>query len=100
MIPATLISHVTAFARALSGPPTSEVRVHGIKHPVQYVGPGRSLKMLSNVRVGTRTFTLIEQNPNKPSRWGKLSREGHQVIQVTDGNRYVGVVVDGHFQNY
>ena len=26
----------------------------------------------------------IEQNPEKPSRWGKLARDGHRVVQFRD----------------
>lgn len=44
-----------------------------------------------------REFEAIEQNPEKPSRWGKLAREGHQVVQFKDVNtsRFVAVAVDG-----
>src|SRR5439155_788666 len=31
-----------------------------------------------------RQFQAIEQNATKPSRWGQLAREGHQVIQFKD----------------
>ena len=39
----------------------------------------------------------IEQNAEKPSRWGQSAREGHQVVQFKDAesNRFVAVVVDG-----
>ena len=60
-------------------------------------------------RTGTRKFRTvrfvmeggeyqaIEQNPEKPSRWGKLAREGRRVVQIRDvaSGKYVGVVVDG-----
>jgi hypothetical protein len=44
-----------------------------------------------------REYQAIEQNPEKPSRWGQLAREGHQVVQFKDSgtNRFVAVVVDG-----
>jgi hypothetical protein len=32
--------------------------------------------------MGGREYQAIEQNPEKPSRWGKLAREGRQVVQV------------------
>jgi len=49
-----------------------------------------------------REFEAIEQNPEKPSRWGQLAREGHQVVQFkdTETNRLVAVVVDGEVTVY
>lgn len=42
-------------------------------------------------------FEAIEQNPDKPSAWGKLARAGHRVVEFKDSatNRYIGVTVDG-----
>jgi hypothetical protein len=44
----------------------------------------------------------IEQNAERPSRWGQLAREGHQVVQVKDSatNRFMAVVVDGDVTAY
>jgi hypothetical protein len=52
--------------------------------------------------IGGREYQAIEQNPEKPSRWGKLAREGHRVVQVRDvaSGKYVGVVVDGKVTEY
>src|SRR5689334_13607503 len=52
--------------------------------------------------IGRREFQLLEQNPEKPSRWGKLAREGHRVVQVRDlqSAKYVAVVVDGKVREY
>jgi hypothetical protein len=49
-----------------------------------------------------REYEAIEQNPEKPSRWGKLAAEGHQVVQFRDmeTNKYVGVSVDGKVMTY
>ena len=49
-----------------------------------------------------REYEAIEQNPEKPSRWGKLAREGRRVVQVRDvaSGKYVGVVVDGKVTEY
>ena len=55
-------------------------------------------------RSSLRTFTdehnrfWLEQNANKPSRWGKLAREGHQVAWEFDapGGSYTGrLLIDG-----
>lgn len=47
-------------------------------------------------------YLAIEQNPQKPSRWGRLAREGRQVVQFKDvaANRFVGVAVDGEVTVY
>ena len=59
---------------------------------------------LRNVRftMNGREYEAIEQNPEKPSRWGKLAKEGHQVVQFRDvaNNRYVAVAVDGEVKEY
>jgi hypothetical protein len=47
-------------------------------------------------------YEAIEQNPEKPSRWGGLARAGHQVVQFKDAetNRFVAVAVDGKARWY
>jgi len=47
--------------------------------------------------LGGRQYVGIEQNPDKPSRWGQLARCGHQVVQFKDvqANRFLAVAVDG-----
>jgi hypothetical protein len=49
-----------------------------------------------------REYQAIEQNSEKPSRWGQLAREGHQVVQCKDTatNKFVAVVVDGRVTIY
>jgi CHASE2 domain-containing sensor protein len=44
-----------------------------------------------------REYEAIDQNPEKPSRWGKLAREGHRVVQFRDvlSGKYVAAAVDG-----
>jgi hypothetical protein len=52
--------------------------------------------------VGGHGYQAIEQNPEKPSRWGQLARSGHQVVQFKDveNGRFVAVVVDGEVTFY
>jgi hypothetical protein len=54
------------------------------------------------LNVDGREYQLIEQNPDKSSRWGKLARDGHQVVQVrdVDSGKYVAAVVDGKVLEY
>lgn len=49
-----------------------------------------------------REYQAIEQNPEKPSRWGKLAREGHRVVQFRDiaSAKYVAAVVDERVMEY
>jgi hypothetical protein len=53
-------------------------------------------------QIDGREFQAIEQNPDKPSRWGQLARKGHKVVQFRDlvTNRYVAVAVDGRVLVY
>ncbi len=52
--------------------------------------------------MGGREYTAIEQNPEKPSRWGQLARAGHQVVQFKNDetNKFVAVAVDGEVKEY
>ncbi len=52
--------------------------------------------------IAGREYQAIEQNPEKPSRWGKLAREGRRVVQVRDlaTQKYAAVVVDGKVTEY
>jgi len=52
--------------------------------------------------MGGKEYQAIEQNPEKPSRWGKLAREGHRVVQFRDleTQKYVAAVVDEKVQAY
>lgn len=54
------------------------------------------------IDIDGREYHLIEQNPEKPSRWGKLARDGHRVVQVRDMElgKYVAAVVDGKVREY
>ena len=63
-----------------------------------------SSQRLKTVRfeMAGQEYQAIEQNPEKPSRWGKLAREGHRVVQFRDlaTGKYVAVAVDGKVKEY
>jgi hypothetical protein len=72
-------------------------------------GKSIPVRRTSRQRLRTMAFTVagheyqaIEQNPEKPSRWGQLARSGHQVVQFKDAenNRFVAVVVGGEVTFY
>lgn len=76
------------------------VTVNGKNIPVKRSSYQR-LKMLSFDMNG-RKYQAIEQNAEKPSRWGQLAREGHRVVQFRDmqTGKYVAVAVDGNVKEY
>lgn len=76
------------------------VDLNGRKFPVRRT----STQHLRTVTftVGEHEYTAIEQNPEKPSRWGELARKGHQVVQFKDdsSNGFVAVAIDGEVKEY
>jgi hypothetical protein len=72
----------------------------GQKLRVKRVGSGR-LRMVQ-FKLNGRILEAIEQNREKPSRWGQLAREKHQVVQFRDlaTHKYVAVAVDGEITQY
>jgi 3-dehydroquinate synthase class II len=71
-----------------------EVVVAGRSSRVTRTGVQR-LRTVRFVTEG-KEYQAIEQNPEKPSRWGKLAREGHRVVQFRDleSGKYVAAVMD------
>ena len=76
---------------------------------VEVKGEQLRVRRTSTQRLRTVSFTMngreyqaIEQNPAKPSRWGRLAGNGHQVVQFKDAqtNRFVAVAVDGDVIEY
>jgi len=78
----------------------AEVTVDGKASHVTRMGT-RRLRTVRFVMAGAE-YQGIEQNPEKPSRWGKLAREGHRVVQFRDWGtgKYVAAVVDGKVTEY
>lgn len=79
---------------------SAEVILGDQKLRVKRVGSGR-LRTIQ-FQLNGRTLDAIEQNPDKPSRWGKLAREKHLVVQFRDveSHKYVAVAVDGEVREY
>jgi hypothetical protein len=77
-----------------------QVEVEGRRFPVRRCSSQR-LRMATFIVAG-HEYTAIEQNPEKPSRWGKLAREGHRVVQLKDveQGKFIGVSVDGQVKRY
>jgi hypothetical protein len=79
---------------------SNTVDVNGKPTPVSRTSKHR-LRTLAFTMDG-REYQAIEQNSEKPSRWGQLAREGHQVVQFKDSatNKFVAVSVDGDVTIY
>ncbi len=95
MIDAELFS--TIAVQMMSG---NAVEVEGKSIPVRRTSSSRLRTV--GFTSGGRRDQAIEQNPEKPSRWGQLAREGDQVVQFKDveTNRFVAVAVDGKVKEY
>jgi len=78
----------------------AEVSVDGKAARVTRTGT-RRFRTVRFVMGGTE-YQGIEQNPEKPSRWGQLARDGHRVVQFRDlgSGKYVAAVVDGKVTEY
>jgi len=76
------------------------IEVQGKSIPIRRTS-SQHLKTVTFTMDG-RKYTAIEQNPDKPSRWGQLARVGHQVVQFKDNetNGFVAVAVDGKVKEY
>ncbi len=78
----------------------NRVEVQGKSLPIRRTST-QHLKTVT-FTIDGREYTAIEQNAEKPSRWGQLAREGHRVVQFKDveDNRFVAVAVDGEVRVY
>jgi hypothetical protein len=74
------------------------VDLDGETYPVRQTSKSK-LKQIE-FRFEDHQLRGIEQNPNTKSRWAKLAREGHKVMQILEAGRYIAVVVDGRVHPY
>lgn len=44
-------------------------------------------------------YRYIEQNRNKKSEWGKKARQGHKIMWIIKGRRYMAQILDGEFKD-
>jgi hypothetical protein len=88
---------VSVAEQMMSGP---EVILQGRRSHVTRTGARRFRTVKFDI--DGKEYQAIEQNAEKPSRWGKLAREGHRVVQVRDlqSGKYVAAVVDEKVTEY
>ncbi len=95
-----MLNHAMLTAVAEQMMSGTEVTVDGRKSRVTRTGSQR----LRTVRflMGGKEYQAIEQNSEKPSRWGKLAREGKRVVQFRDlsSQKYVAVAADDKVTEY
>ena len=66
------------------------VEIDGIEYPIK--------RFSSGVRyVDLFGYRYIEQNRNKKSEWGKKAREGHKIMWIIKGRRYLVQILDGEY---
>jgi hypothetical protein len=66
------------------------VEIEEIEYPIRKFSSGIKYVDLFGYR-------FIEQNRNKKSEWGKKAREGHKILWIIKGRRYIAQIVDGEF---
>jgi len=96
-----MLDHETLASIATQMMRDARVEVQGKSIPVRRTSRQRLRTVTFRMGSG-REYTAIEQNAEKPSHWGQLAREGHQVVQFKDDQtgRFVAVVVDGKVVEY
>ncbi|MHA2288719.1 MAG: hypothetical protein ACXABG_08020 [Promethearchaeota archaeon] len=67
-----------------------EVEIDEIEYPIKKFSSGIKYVDLFGYR-------FIEQNKHKKSEWGKKAREGHKIMWIIKGRRYISQIVDGKY---
>ena len=67
------------------------VEIDGTVYPIKFTS-----------RAGLRKVTIsdylfIEQNPDKSSQWAQKAREGHEIMWVMKGRKYLARVMDSKY---
>jgi len=70
------------------------VEVDGVLYPVEETSKSKLR------RVSIEGYGFVEQNPEKASRWARMAREGHSIMWIMKGRRYVARVEDGKFYDF
>ena len=67
------------------------VTIDDIEYMVKYTSRAK----LRFIRI--KDYMFLEQNPAKGSRWGKMAREGHNILWVIKNGNYHATVRDNKF---
>lgn len=69
-----------------------DVKIDDIEYPIKKFSSGIKYVDLFGYR-------FIEQNRNKKSEWGKKAREGHKIMWIIKGRRYMARIMDGEYND-
>jgi len=67
-----------------------DVEIDEIQYPIKKFSSGIKYVDLFGYR-------FIEQNYRKKSEWGKKAREGHKIMWIIKGRRYISQILDGEY---
>lgn len=67
-----------------------KVEIDGIEYPIKKFSSGIKYLDLFGYR-------FIEQNRHKKSEWGKRAREGHKIMWIIKGRKYMVRMMDGEY---
>jgi hypothetical protein len=68
-----------------------KVEIDEVEYPIK--------KFSSGIRyIDIFGYRYIEQNRRKKSEWGKKAREGHKIMWIIKGRRYIAQIMDGEFK--
>jgi len=67
-----------------------DVEIDEIQYPIKKFSSGIKYFDLFGYR-------FIEQNYRKKSEWGKKAREGHKIMWIIKGRRYLVQILDGEY---
>ena len=66
------------------------VEIDGIEYPIKkFSGRIAYLDLFG--------YRFIEQNKHKKSEWGKKARDGHKILWIIKGRRYISQILDGNY---
>lgn len=68
------------------------VEIDEIEYPIKKFSSGIKYLDLFGYR-------FIEQNWRKKSEWGKKAREGHKIMWIIKGRRYIARIMDGEYND-
>ncbi len=66
------------------------VEIDDIEYPIKKFSSGIKYVDLFGYR-------FIEQNRRKKSEWAKKAREGHKIMWIIKGRRYIAQIMDNHY---
>ena len=70
---------------------TNIVEIDGKTYPIELTSRSKLRK------VSFEDLTFLEQNPMKDSQWAEKAREGHRIMWVMRGRKYLIRVMDGKY---